>query len=420
MHIRTLRSRSAWVAAGLAVTLAAGCGSEDSSSSSSSSQASAKPKSDQLGTPKQASGEPLVFGLLNLGSGPVTFPEYTQAAEVAVKYVNEYKGGIGGRPMKLELCPTDGQPSTSARCAGQVLDKKPVAIIGGADTGNPGAIPVYQRAKLAYLGGVPFTPVEGNAPNAVHFVSVAGGDVAATVDHVRKDGAKKLSVIYTDDTQGKAIGLGTLGGVAKQLGMEVTSVPVAPSASDLSSVAAAAVSSSPDAVFIVSPNACPGVLKALKSVGNTAKIAGLDVCVSPQALEAAGEAAEGLLFAQPFPSFESADKDTRVFLAAIEKFGSEKIALDSISQTAFNAVMNVQAKLDPLGADGLSTDAILEAFKSGADNPNFMAHPYTCDGKALPASKSICNAHQIVKQVKGGKIVEPAGDEYVTAGQYLR
>ena len=83
-----------------------------------------------------------MFGLLNLVSGPVTFPEVSEAEQAAVSYINEYLGGIGGHPIKIVTCATDGQPSTSARCANQMLNEQPVAILGGADTGAPGAFPV--------------------------------------------------------------------------------------------------------------------------------------------------------------------------------------------------------------------------------------------------------------------------------------
>jgi branched-chain amino acid transport system substrate-binding protein len=428
MHIRHLKPGAALATVALAAVVAAGCGSDSSSSTSttaagasgSTTAKAAAPAADALGTAKPASGAPIVLGLLNIESGPVTFPEYRQAAEAAVKYINAYKGGIGGRPVKLESCATDGQPSTSGRCAGQVVDKKPVAILGGADTGAPGAFPVYQRAKLAYMGGIPFTPVESNAPNAVQFYSISSGDNAANTAYaVQKLGVKKLSILYTNDSQGKFTGLGVIAPVAKALGIEVKAIPVSPSASDLSSVAASAVSSSPDAIYVNSPNACPGLLKALKSVGNTAKLLGIDPCTSPPALKAAGDAADGLYFAQPFESVDSGSKDTNLFMAAIQKYGAKDIALDSIAQAGFSTVMNVQAKLDPLGADGLTTDAILKAFKSGSENPNFMAHPYTCDGKALSTATAVCNAYQLIKQVKGGKVIT-ASPEYVTGAQYLK
>src|SRR4051812_822775 len=195
------------VVALLVVVVAAGCGSSNSSTStaaSSSSMTAAAPAAGALGTPKKASGSPLVLGLLNLESGPVTFPEYRQAAEAAAQYVNNYKGGIGGRPVKIVSCATDGQPATSARCASQVLDKKPVAILGGADIGGPGAFKVYQRAKISYVGGIPFTPVESNAPNAGIFISISTGDKAAAGEDAEEaPGVKKAPPNYTPATQGK-------------------------------------------------------------------------------------------------------------------------------------------------------------------------------------------------------------------------
>jgi branched-chain amino acid transport system substrate-binding protein len=401
-----------WTGALLALSLAAaaatGCGSDDSSSDSAAAKTTASttaaaPAADALGTAKKASGDPIVLGLLNLESGPVTFPEYRQAAEVAVKYINDYKGGIGGRPVQLASCATDGQPATSGRCANQIADKKPTAILGGADTGAPGAFPVYERKDLAYLGGIPFTPVESNAANAVQFYSVSVGDNAATVQYATKElGVKKAAVLYTSDTQGKSTGLGVIVPAFKAAGADVKAIPVPPSAADLSSAAAAAIGSSPDAVYVNTPGACPAVLKALKAVGYSGKIMGIDPCTSPPALKAAGDAAEGLYFAQPFQSVDSGTDDANLMLAAIKKYGGDDIALDSIAQAGFSSVMNVQATLD--GVSDLTTKNILAAFKDGQSHQSFLAHEYTCDGKQLAGNSAVCNTYQLIKQVKGGKV----------------
>jgi branched-chain amino acid transport system substrate-binding protein len=412
MRRRTVSVSRKWVgriAACAAVgALAAGCGSSNSSSSSSgggssSAKSTPTPGTAALGTPKKASGSPITFGLLNLESGPVTFPEYRQAAEAAVKYINDYKGGINGHPVKLASCATDGQPSTSGRCAGQIVDKKPTLILGGADTGAPGAFPVYKRSNLAYIGGIPFTPVESNAANAVQFWSISIGDNAATVAYAANTlHVKKASVLYTDDSQGKYTGLGVIVPAMKKSGIAVKAVPVAPNAADFSSSAASAIGNQPDLVYANTPGACPGLLKALKSVGSTAKIAGIDPCTSPAALKTAGEAAEGLYFAQPFVSLDSGDKDANVMVAAIQKYGPRDLALDSIAQAGFASVMNIQAALN--GVKTLDTKSILGAFKDGKTHPNFMAHPYLCNGKQLAGNTAICNTYQKIKQVKGGKV----------------
>jgi branched-chain amino acid transport system substrate-binding protein len=434
-----MKSSPRWAAGltALAVTgafAAAGCGSSSSdnsksdgaASSSSSSTTASSSKSTSaapdlaaaLGTAKKATGTPVTLGLLNLESGPVTFPEYRQAAEAAAKYINDYKGGINGHPIKIVSCATDGQPATSARCANQVLDKKPVAILGGADTGAPGSFKDYQRANIAYLGGIPFTPVESNAPNAVEFISIGVGDNAAAVASAKASlGTKKASVLYTDDSAGKHTGLDIIAPAMKAAGIDAKTVPVSPTSADLSSVAASAVSSSPDLVYISVPNACPALLKAIKAVGSTAKLAGIDPCTSPQAIKTAGAAVEGLYFAQPFQSLDSGTKDANVMLAAVKKYGPADLALDSIAEAGFSSVMNIQAALDTVSP--LNTKNILAAFKDGQSHPNFLAHPYTCDGKQLTGNTAICNTYQLMKQVKNGKVVTVDG-KWLTGAEYYK
>ena len=71
--------------------LAGGCGSSGSSGGSSASSAPAtasapgSTSSASLGTPHPATGSPVVFGLLNLLSGPVTFPEVSEGEQAAAQ-----------------------------------------------------------------------------------------------------------------------------------------------------------------------------------------------------------------------------------------------------------------------------------------------------------------------------------------------
>lgn len=405
---RTPRSRIAGVmAVGAALSLAvAGCSSGSSGDDSSGTKDSSDSAVISLGKPKPATGKPVVFGALNLESGPVTFPQVVQAEQAAVKYVNEYLGGIGGRPMKLVTCATDGSPATSARCANQILDQKPVAILGAADTGAPGAIPVWLRAHLAYLGGVPFTPVETNAPISVIFSAVAGPDNAATAAYLVKQGVTSAAVIYTSDTQGTNGGKGIVGALLKS-GVEkskIKEIGIPPTSSDVTSAVATALGSKSDLIFVDAPAQCPGILNSLKQLGNTAKIAGIDPCTSPQAIKGANGGADGLYFSTAVLDPSAGTKETQIYLAAIRKYAPKDIALDSTAAVGFQTVMNVYAKLSGFKAADLTTDKILAAFKSGTDIPNFMGHPYTCDGKQVPGAAAICNPFQQVRQIKGSKV----------------
>jgi branched-chain amino acid transport system substrate-binding protein len=373
-----------------------------------------------LGTPNAATGTPIVFGLLNIESGPVTFPEVRLAEEAAVKYVNAYKGGIGGHPIKIVSCVTDGQPSTSARCANQIADQHPVAILGGADTGAPGAIPVWTRKNLAYLGGVPFTPVEQNTPLSVIFSSISTGDNAAASVYAAKTlGAKSAAVIYTSDTQGTAsegiiVSTMTAAGISK-----ITKIALPPTSSDVSSAVATAVGAKADVIYVDAPAACPKILSSLKQLGNKSKILGIDPCTSPPAIKGANGGADGMYYAAPVLSPFGGTPDANLYLAALKKYAPASIALDSLATIGFQTVIDVQAALANFTTADLTTSKILAAFKTGSDHVNFMGHPYTCDGKQLAGATSICNAFQQIRQVKGTNIVV-ASPNWVTAGSYYK
>ena len=212
---RWLASIAAVAAMGL---FAAGCGSSSSSSSSSaaassspaaasssSSGGSTAASSAVLGTPKKATGSPYVFGMINDETGPVTFPEARAGAQAAASYVNDYLGGINGHPIQIDNCVSDASPATSARCANELIAKKPIAILGAADVGAPATIPIYAHANLAYLGGIPFTPVPEVAPNSIQFWSVSVGDNAAAAVYAAKTlGVKSVALMYFDNPQGKS------------------------------------------------------------------------------------------------------------------------------------------------------------------------------------------------------------------------
>ena len=422
---RPVAGLAALAACGL---LAAACGSSGgsgSSGASASSSASSSPASStasvSLGTPHPATGSPVVFGLLNLLSGPVTFPEISGAEQAAASYVNEYLDGIGGHPIKIDVCATDGQPATSERCANQLLNSHPVAILGGGDTGSAGAIPVWQRANLAYLGGVPFTPVESNYKNAVIFDDVSVADNAAASVYAAKTlGAKTAAIIYTSDTQGTSVADNVLAPVMKNVGYtKVTKIPVPPTATDVTSAVAAAISSHPDIVYIDDPNSCPQVLSSLKQLGSTAKVLGVDPCTSPAAIAAANGGASGMYYSSPVQAPDAGTTQSNLYLAALKKYAPKSIPIDSLTAMGFATVLNVQAALAKFSTAQLTTSKILAAFRDGSNHPNFMAHPYTCDGQQLAGSTAVCNAFQQIRQVQGTKIIV-ADPNWVTAGSYYK
>jgi branched-chain amino acid transport system substrate-binding protein len=415
----------------LLAAVVAGCGGGGSSSSGSTeaettteAETETEPAAEEeggatsLGKEDKATGSPIVFGMLNLENGPVTFPQSREGAEAAIEYVNNYKGGIQGHPIELAECATDGQPATSTRCANQIVEKNPLLILGGADTGAAGAFPVYERKHLAYLGGLPLTPVESNGKNASIFISVSVGDNIAMVAYAKDElGLKSGVVLQTGDTQGKYSGE-IISTAMEGAGMSTKVITVSPTASDLSAPAAEAVSSGAEFIYIETPNECAAMMKALESVGNTATVAAVGTCSAPDQVEAAGPAAEGVYFPEPTELLSSGSEDAGITAAAFEEFASAEMPKESVAIAGFGAIMNITEVLNEAPEADLEDPSKIQAlFSAGTEHPNWMAHPYTCDRKQVPSQEAVCNGYQQINQVENGEF-KTVSKEWVTGTQY--
>src|SRR5580692_4024439 len=417
-------------AAGIAVIAltAVGCSSSGSPSSSGTSGTSstsgtpaasstAAASSSVFGTPKKATGSPYVFGMINDETGAVTFPEARQGAIAAVDYVNNYLDGINGHPIVIDECTGDGTPATAARCANQLVAAHPMAILGAADVGAPASIPIYQHANLAYLGGIPFTPVPETATNSIQFWSVSVGDNAAAAVYAGKTlGVKSVALVYFNNAQGASI-IPQITPVFKAAGVtKVTPIPLSPTSPDPSPQAALVESSGAQLAYVDVPNGCGNVLKALKSVGYTGKIMGIDPCGAPPVIAAAAGGANGMYIASPFMLQNGTSQQAQLFEAAMKKWAAPGTLIDSISTAGFATVMNVQQVLSTISGTP-TTASILAAFKTGT-HPNFLSHPYTCNGEALKGAAAICNDYYLMNQIQGGKVTQPDPAGWVTSKGY--
>ncbi len=416
--MKPLRWLSVTAAAVLALT-AAGCSSGSSSSSStpSSGSTTAAASSSVFGTPKKATGSPYVFGMINDETGAVTFPEARQGAIAAADYVNNYLGGINGHPIVIDACTGDGTPATAARCANQLVAAHPMAILGAADVGAPASIPIYQHANLAYLGGIPFTPVPAIASNSIQFWSVSVGDNAAAAVYAGKTlGVKSVAIIYFSNPQGESL-LPQITPVFKAAGVTtIHDIPLSPTSPDPSPQAALVESSGAELAYVDVPNGCGNVLKALKTVGYTGKIMGIDPCGAPPVIAAAAGGANGMYIASPFLLQTGTSQQAQLFQAAMKKWAAPGTLIDSISTAGFATVMNVQQMLSTISGTP-TTATILAAFKSGT-HPNFLSHAYTCNGQAMKGAPAICNDYYLMNQIQNGVLTQPDPTWVTSAGLF--
>lgn len=389
---------------GAATSSAATSSAATSSAASSSGGSGGAGGAASLGTPKPAKGTPVVFGMINIESNPqASFPEIREAAQAAIKYVNAYGGGLDGHPIKLDLCITDGSPATSVSCANKLIAAHPTAILGAGDLAAANTLPLYQKAGLAYIGGVDFTPAESSAPNSVIFNDVAQtGNSDIGVYAVKTLHAKKVSVVTLDNTQGNAQAnlfelpaVKASGGTAKLFALP-------PSTADASSSLASAIGNSPDAFLLEDPSQCVAILTGLKSLGNTKPVLSIDPCSAPAVIKASGGAANGMYWFQPFQDLFAADQtpDVKLSKAILAKYAPANIAVDSPALSGLSSVMNLWNTFKTTPTSKLKTAYILKTLRTGTHKA-FLSTSWNCSAQPIKKEPAICNADQYLYQIKG-------------------
>ncbi len=134
-----MRVRSkGWIAVVTAAALLlAACGSSKDSSSATPSTGSggtAAPCADELlGAMNPASGEPVPVGMISTGKTDAIDNQIElDVAQATVKWWNERKGGIGGRPIELVTCVDGGEPGKAADCANELIQKDVTTVVIGS------------------------------------------------------------------------------------------------------------------------------------------------------------------------------------------------------------------------------------------------------------------------------------------------
>jgi len=301
-----VRSRKISFVAGLAVLgLLAGACSEDSGSDSTSAPATEAPTSDAPtseapttdapaasgisdeaiahaveyvgGTAGAASGDPYVIGYVNQEGGTPGFPEASIGIDSAVWFVNNFLGGVGGRPIELVECiitkEEDGQ-----KCAQEMLanDAVQVVITGAMLNGNAPLLDGLKDKKPVYISN-PLTTPEFLATDAFAFTPGSPGVVAGLavfaakfIPELEGKEVNKVAVVYGDNPAGQIAFSALTKPVLEGLGVaEVTGVAAADTAgaTEMAGLIQAAGAEDADVFYpLVTIGSCIAVYDALQTL----------------------------------------------------------------------------------------------------------------------------------------------------------
>jgi branched-chain amino acid transport system substrate-binding protein len=353
----------------------------------------------------------LVLGFVNMEGAPAgSFPEATLGAQAAVKHVNDDLGGIAGTPLRLSVCKTDGTAETSQGCAQKLLAEHPVAVISGIDLGADASVPVVTAGGVPYVTGSPTLAGELRTPGAFAFTGGTAADLLGIGDYlIERKHVRSIHVVHEDLPGLLNAAISAAGDIfrAKKV-TDVKLVAEKADAADFAPALNAAAAGNPDAIIVVFPaQACSRVLQAAQALSVKAPMYLPGVCASPGVVSSAAATAKDVLARSYFSSgylpvgSSGGGPDGDAFRA-----GVPADQRSPVSEAAFGAVLNL-ATLMSAGA----RDAALLATKltQTRNQPNVLAHPYSCDGAQLPLLQSVCDSHVRLLQYRNGAFVDVLG-----------
>jgi branched-chain amino acid transport system substrate-binding protein len=374
------------------------------------------------GSSPKAGGSPsgggLLLGFVNMEGSPAgSFPEATVGARAAVAHVNDDLGGINGTPLRLSTCKTDGSAESSQGCAQQLLAEKPVAVVSGIDLGADASVPVVTAAGVPYVTGSPTLAGELRTPGAFAFTGGTAADLLGIGDYlIERKHVRSIHVVHEDLPGLLNAAISAAGDIfrAKKV-TDVKLVAEKADAADFAPALTAAAAGHPDAIIVVFPaQSCSRILQAAQALSIKAPMYFPGVCASPGVVSSAAATAKDVLARSFFSSgylpvgASGGGPDADAFRA-----GVPAAQRSPVSEAAFGAVLNL-AKLMSSGArDAASLKAKLAQARN---QPNALAHPYSCDLLQLPLLQSVCDSHVRLLQYRNGAFTDVLG-EWVTGAK---
>ncbi len=353
--------------------------------------------------PTQASGEPIVIGMINEDTGPNSFPEITQSVSGAVAFINEELGGVDGRPLRLIPCDTRYFAAGSQECGRTLVDAGAVAVVGGTDVFGDG-IRILADNGVPFVGGSPTSVLAATSANSFQFSGGVWGAFIAFADHASKElDAEHASVVHSD-LASMTDAATYAQRVFESNGVKDTLISYSITEPDVTGPLARTTVRASDAVIVGTTAAiCDATYRGLAELGRKATNFMFGPCAGPEIIAIAGERAiDGTIFNVEGPLAEDGPTaDSRLWAGVIEKYG-EGVAPTSTTTPAFRSIMNLWVQLVDIGAAKITPAAITEVFAAAQGIPGFMGHDYTCDPAPIAALPALCAPQQILVQFEGG------------------
>jgi ABC-type branched-subunit amino acid transport system substrate-binding protein len=387
-------------AAAIAVAmLCAACGDSGSGSGSTATTTTAasggsKSASAILGPEKKATGEPVQIGFITDGKNSVTDQSIDlDVAAATVKYANEHRGGIAGRPIELTTCESQLDPAKATDCANRMVEDKVDAVVVGT-TGEVEPIwTVLQAAAIptmwyAAQGDKVLADTQSTFSLADPSASTVGLPISVAKEHKKK----KVTVIVIDVPPAIAAYEGAGAKRFKDAGIELNLLRVPPGTADMTAQLQTALGGDPGVVHVLGNDAfCIAAFQGLQTLGFKGPRTTITPCITDATRKAVpGDVLKGIVVSASSPVDANNEMD-ELYRTVMSTYGSGIDTSRASGHGTFTAMLGLVTALEGLTGE-VTPATITAAIKAmpQKDLPDGGGLTYQCDGKRLPESPAVC------------------------------
>lgn len=347
----------------------AGTGSSPAATSSAGTSISASMGSSFSGgkAGSAASGTPITIGMINQEGGTVSDPEASAAVQAAFDYINKEQGGVGGHPLKLDLCKVTSSTEEAQQCGQQFLNDSSVDVVlqGGLNVGSEAVHQTIAGKKPTVIAIANPGP-DQTAKNAFAVNPSALAALPGTASFAKTKGYKTIAIVVDDNPGDVAIAQ-----VAKQVfggfGLTSSLVTFPAGSTDLTSAYTAALAKKPAAIapIIVTTAGCTASAKALQQIGSSVPILASALCATDQIKSNLGDFPKWD-FESTTLSLYAPDSTGQVafYRSVMAKYAGSGAQLGIDAPQSFGAAFMLAKVLNTVGADNLSASTISSAVKA--------------------------------------------------------
>lgn len=232
------------------------------------------------------------------GGGTLAGTAFRRGYQLAIDEINA-SGGVLGQRLTVKQFDIETAPAAAAEAAKAAVATKPFAILGPVFSGlTIAAMAETQAAGVPHFTGGEAASIARKFHPTIMRTSLSqqGAIPRMAALTVYALGAKKIALVTVDNEFGRDARALLREGLARRGGTLSFDGQVKPGQTNVDEVVQQAIAVKPDAVMLyLNEGESISVLKAIRKFGFDGYIVGEGPSVSPQVIESAGAAADGVL-----------------------------------------------------------------------------------------------------------------------------